>query len=170
MDNVIFSASPLRAFSGGIFLIAFLLILGGVGALWALFKRKEKPFSRIAMGCSAIVLLLASVGLAINFLLTLQSGDETVVVHVNERNIVESNCGDNGSTCTSYVLETNAGAKYYDFSVTRDAYDKVQIEACYQFTYYPAQSLLGKYLQQEDYSDSYESASTITRIEKVNCQ
>ena len=162
MDNVIYSASPLRAFSGGIFLIAFLLILGGVGALWAIFKRKEKPLPRIAMGCSAIVLLLAFVGLAINFLITLQSGDKTVIVHINEKNIVERSCGDNGSTCTSYVLESNAGTKYYDFSVAREAYDKVEVESCYQFTYYPARSLLGKYVQEEDYSDSYESASTIT--------
>jgi hypothetical protein len=169
MENLIYSVSPLRAFSGGIFLIAFLLLLGGVGALWAVFKRKEKPLPRIAMGCSSLVLLAASVGLMINFLITFQTGDKTVIVHINDKDIVESNCGDNGSTCTSYVLETNAGTKLYDFSVAREAYEKVEVESCYQFTYYPGRSLLGRYLQETDYSDTYESVSTITRIEKVNC-
>jgi hypothetical protein len=170
MENLIYSASPLRAFSGGIFLIIFMFVLGGVAILWALFKRREKPLPRIAMGCSSLVLLLASVGLAINFMFTLQSGDKTVVVHVNEMDIVESRCGDNGGTCTRYVIESNEGIKLYDFSVAKDAYEKIEVESCYQFTYYPARSLFGAYLQETDYSDSYESASTITRIEKVNCQ
>lgn len=170
MENLIYSASPLRAFSGGIFLIIFLFVLGCVAILWALFKRREKPLPRIAMGCSSLVLLLASVGLAINFMFTLQSGDKTVVVQVNEKDIVESRCGDNGGTCTRYVIESNAGIKLYDFSVAKDAYGKIEVESCYQFTYYPARSLFGAYLQETDYSDSYESASTITRIEKVNCQ
>lgn len=170
MENVIYSASPLRAFSGGILVIAFLFLLGGVGALWAIFKRKEKPLPRIAMGCSSLVLLAASIGVAINLFLTFQTGDKVATVHINERNIVESNCGDNGNTCTSYVLESNAGTKLYDFTVTEEAYDKVEVDSCYQFTYYPGRSLLGSYLQETDYSDSYETASTITRIEKVSCQ
>jgi hypothetical protein len=170
MENLIYSASPLRAFSGGIFLIVFLLVLGGVAILWALFNRKEKPIPRIVMGCSSLILLLVSVGLAINFMFTLQSGDKTVIVQVNEKDIVESRCGDNGGTCTRYVIESNAGIKLYDFNVAKEAYEKVEVESCYQFTYYPARSLFGSYVQETDYSDTYESASTITRIEKVNCQ
>jgi hypothetical protein len=169
MDNLIYSASPLSAFSGGILTIGFLLLLGVVGTFWAIFNRKEKPIARGAMGCASIFLLLAGAGMVVVMMMQWQGGAKSAIVRVEEKKVVESNCND-GGTCTSYLLETVAGMKYYDFTVPKKAFDKVETDACYQFTYYPAQSLLGEYLEEQDYSDSYEAASTITRIEKVNCQ
>ena len=40
MDVVIYTATPLRAFAGGIFLIVFLFGLGLVGAVSAIFNRR----------------------------------------------------------------------------------------------------------------------------------
>ena len=167
MDNVIYSATPLRAFSGGLILIAFLFGLGIIGAGWALFK-KEKPLPRIAMGCSALVLLLAALGTSIVFVQTIKSGDKTVTVLLNEKKEVVSNC-DSG-TCRSYLLETHAGTKAYDFTVAKSAWDIAEVGVCYQVTYYPSQSLFGEYFQEQDISEFYEASSTITRVEKVNCQ
>ena len=169
MDNIIYSATPFGAFSGGFIVIAVLLGLGVLGILWVVFKRKERAIARIGTGCASIILILAGIGVTISLIRTVQTGDKTVTVVVNDKKVVVSNCDTSGGTCTSYLLETEAGIKAYDFTVVKDAWDKAEIKACYQVTYYPAQSLFGKYLQEQDISDVYESASTITRIEKVNC-
>jgi len=165
MDNVIYSATPLRAFSGGFIVIAFLLGLGVIGALWTVFKRKERPIARVGMGFASIILILAGIGVTISLIRTIRSGDKTVTIRVEEKKVVESNCND-GGTCTSYLLETKAGTKSYDFIVAKSAWDKAQVEVCYQVTYYPSQSLFGEYLQEQDISEVYEASSTITRIEK----
>ena len=81
MDNIIYSSSPLRAFSGGLIVIALLLVLGVIGALWAVFRRKERTIARIGMGFATIILILAGIGVAISLIRTIQSGDKTVAVH-----------------------------------------------------------------------------------------
>ena len=169
MDNIIYSASPIGAFSGGIFLILFLLGLGIFGAFWAIFRRREQRLTRLAMGFVSIVLLVAGIGLIMAMVLQWRAGARSAEVLVNNKRVVESNC-DNGGVCTSYVIESTAGQKSYDFSVTKDAFGKIEVAACYRFTYYPQQSLLGRYLGERDYSDYYESASTITLIENIRCQ
>ena len=168
MGTVIYTATPLRAFAGGIFLIVFLFGLGLFGALWAIFGRKERAFMRFGMGCAGIILLLAGIGSTIATFLTYQNGDKTVLVQIQEKNEVTRNCND--TQCTDYVLETSDGEKYYVFGVEKDLWNKIEVSACYQFTYYPAKSLFGEYLQEEnDYPDLYETTGSITRIEKFNC-
>ena len=44
-------------------------------------------------------------------------------------------------------LETTDGQKYYVFGVEKDVWNKIEVSACYQFTYYPAKSLFGEYLR-----------------------
>ncbi len=170
MDNLIYSATPLRAFSGGFIVIAALLGLGAIGVLWAIFSRKDRAIARVGTGCASIFLVLVGIGVTISLIRTVQSGDKTVTVAVDDKKEVVSNCDTSGGTCTSYRLETKAGTKLYDFTVVKAAWDKAEVDACYQVTYYPSQSLFGKYLQEEDISEFYETSSTITRIEKVNCQ
>lgn len=167
MDTVIYSVTPLHAFSGNLLTALFFFVLGLVGAGWALFNKKEKGVARAAMGCASLVLLLAFIGTAVTTIWMMQSGEKTVVVHLNEKKIVKSNCND-GNTCTSYLLETQAGQKSYDFTVAKEAFDKAQENACYAVSYYPPQSLFGEYLQ-EDISEFYESAANITKIKKVGC-
>lgn len=167
MDPVVYSSTPFQAFFWGGATILFMFALGMIGAGWAAFNRKQKALPRIAMGCASIILLLAGIGTSIAMFNTVQNGDATVAVRVNEKNEVVSNCGDNG-TCTSYLLETQAGQKFYDFTVAHKAYEKVEVGQCYQVTYYPDRSLFGDMFQEQDISQSYEASSTITRIELVD--
>jgi len=144
--------------------------------LLALLRTKSKrrkghdTLERVGLGCASIILLLAGVLTAFVSFNTYLTGDTTVTVILDNKRIVESNCGNSKRirTCTSYVLETHAGQKYYDFTVPNSVWEEMETGTCYQFTYYPPQSLLGKYLQ-EDISDGYESASSITRIEQARC-
>jgi len=176
MDNVIYSVSPLQAFFVNILYIGFFFLLGGGGILLALIRTKCKrkkghdTFERIGLGCASIILLLAGVLTAFVSFNTYLTGDKTVIVSLDNKRVVESNCGTTkrSRTCTSYVLETHTGQKFIDFTVPKEVWETIEENSCYQFTYYPPQSLLGKYLQ-EDISDSYESASNITRIEITNC-
>lgn len=178
MDNIIYSASPLQAFLINIITIGFFFLLGGGGFILALLRTKsrnkqkktQEKFERIGLGCASVILLIAGVLTTFVSFNTFTTGDITVTTIVDDKRIVESNCGTKKRlrTCTSYVLETHAEQKYIDFTVPQEVWEKIEPNACYQFTYYLPQSLLGDYLQ-EDVSDSYESAGSITRIEKVSC-
>jgi hypothetical protein len=168
MGTVIYTATPLRAFAGGIFLIVFLFGLGLVGAISAIFNRRDRTFMRVGTGCASIILLLAGVGSTIATFLTYQNGDKTVLVQVQEKNEVTSNC--NGNQCTDYVAETTDGQKYYVFNVGKDVWNKIEVSACYEFTYYPAKSLFGEYLREEnEYTNLYETTGSITKIKRANC-
>ena len=176
MDTVIYSASPFQAFFINIITIGFFFLLGGGGFILALLRSKSRKkktqenIERIGLGCASVILLIAGVLTAFVSFNTFATGDITVTAIVDDKRIVESNCGNRKRirTCTSYVLETHASQKYIDFTVPKDVWEKIETDTCYQFNYYPPQSLLGDYLQ-EDISDSYESASSVTRIEKVSC-
>lgn len=178
METVIYSASPIEAFLGIIITIGFFFVIGGGGFLLAIFRRKSKrkrtseTVERVALGYTSVILLLAGALMTFVSINTFFTGDNTVVVIVDNKRIVESNCdtSTNSRTCTSYVVETHTEQKYYDFSIPENVWEEMQVNSCYQVTYYPPQSLLGEYLQKEDTSSSsYESASTITSIETANC-
>lgn len=178
MDNLIYSASPLQAFLINIITIGFFFLLGGGGFMLALLRKKgrskqkktQENIERMGLGCASIILLIAGVLTTFVSFNTFVTGDITVTTIVDNKRIVESNCGNRKRirTCTSYVIETHVEQKYIDFTVPQEVWEKIEPNICYQFTYYPPQSLLGDYLQ-EDTTDSYESASSITRIEKVSC-
>lgn len=177
MDNLIYAASPLQAFLINIVTIGFFFLLGGGGFLLAILRSKRRKnktqenIERIGLGCASVILLIAGVLTSFVSLNTFLTGDATVTVVVDDKRIVESNCGNrrNYRTCTSYVVETHANQKFIDFTVSQEVWNKIETNVCYQFNYYPPQSLLGDYLQ-EGTSGSYESASSITKIEKVSCQ
>ena len=94
------------------------------------------------------------------------TGDaKTITTHLNDKQIAHDNCGDNSTrTCTRYILETQAGTKFYDLNVNETTYEKAEIDACYAVTYYPGKGLFG----QPEYADAYETVSNITRIEWVD--
>ena len=169
MDTVIYSASPLRAFSGLMFLTVFFFVLGLVGALTGIFRRRDHILKRLGAGCAGVVLLLAGVVMVITTYRSYQSGDKTVLLRVEEKNEVVRNCDSPGGTCRDYVVEGNTDGVYYTFGLGKDVWDIIEVDACYQFTYYPPKSLLGEYLQDPQYAGLYESASSFTRIERVNC-
>ena len=170
MDTVIYSASPLKAFSGALVLLVFLFGLGGFGLLSAIFSRRQKTVFRVGQGCVSFFLLLAGVGSAVATFMTYQSGQTTAIVHVDRKRIVTRNCDTAGGTCTDYVIEATGGGKYYNFGLGQDIWEKIEEQDCYEFTYYPAKSLLGDYLQQDNpYADQYEAAGNIAQIKTANC-
>jgi hypothetical protein len=159
MDPVIYSASPIQAFLGSIGGVAVMVFLGIAGAGWAAFNRRESKVARIAAGCASVVVLVAGAAVAFFTITSAMGGDKTVTVTLDRKREVTRNC-DNGP-CTHFVLETHDARIYYDFTVARNAYDKAEEGACYAVTYYPPNSVQAE--------AAYRSASTITRIEKVNC-
>ena len=114
--------------------------------------------------------MLAGVVMVITTYRSYQTGDRTVVLQVDEKNEVVRNCDSPGGTCRDYVVEAMLDQKYYTFNVGKIAWDQIIVNDCYLFTYYPHTSLLGEYLQDPAYANTYESSATITRIERVNCQ
>ncbi len=177
MDTVVYTASPLQAFLINIIVIGFLFVVGGGGIALAAFRTKSRKnktqenIERIGLGCASVVLLIAGALTSFVSVNTFLTGDKMITVMVDDKQIIESNCGTKKNrfrTCTSYVIETHADQKYIDFTVPQDVWEKIQANVCYQFTYYPPQSLLGDYLQ-EDTTNSYESASNIIQIEQVTC-
>lgn len=169
MGTVIYEASVLKAFSGGLWALLGITVLGIVGMLWAVFRRKEKAFSRIVTGCASVFLLIIGAVFAAALYLQWQDGVKSVTVLVNEKKVVKTSCNKGRSTCTSYLLETDDGQKYYDFAVSEEAYNAVEADACYEITYYPARSLYSRFLGQEEYTDSYEKGSGITQILLADC-
>jgi hypothetical protein len=169
MDTIIYTASPLRAFSGLIFLTAFFFVLGLVGALTGILGRRDHILKRLGAGCAGSILLLAGVVMVITTYRSYQTGEKTVVMRVEEKNEVVRNCDSPGGTCTDYVVEGNTGGIYYTFNVGEGTWNRMEVGGCYQFTYYPPKSLLGEYLQDPAYAGTYESGAAFTRIERVDC-
>lgn len=167
MENTIYTATPLLAFSGGIFLVVFMLGLGVIGLGIAIFRCKDKILGRVVTGAAGLVLLLVGCVMAILLFFSIQNGDEMVVAHLDKKRVVESNCSNSGMTCTSYQMEMTANSKYYTFGVNEDVLDKVQEGQCYQVTYYASKPLLN--LQENQYADQYIGSSTITLIQRAAC-
>jgi hypothetical protein len=162
MGTVIYSASPVQAFMGAASIILFLLGLGVVGIGVAIFRRGQSRGSRIGLGIAAVFLILVSIVYA-GFSLASASGrTKSVVLNLDNKQVAEDNCGDNGETCARYVLESIASGTAYDFNVPQEAYDKAQVDTCYQFTYYPNNGLFSSS------NDSYQQINNVARIETAD--
>lgn len=164
MGTTIYSTTPFWIFLSTFGTLAFLIVLGIVGLIYAVFRTKEKKGSRIGAGCAG--LFLCAVGaLALGFtLLNMMTGTQTATVLLNNKRVVHENCGDNGSTCTRYVLETTAGPKSYDFTVEERAFNAAEEKGCYRVTYYPNKGLFGML---SDLPDTYIATSFVIRIEQM---
>lgn len=170
--DMIYSASALGAFSGSLFTIGFLFFLG-VGNLILLWvvpsPRKKRRTATFIQGFISIFLIFVGVAMSIATLNTYQNGDKTIQVKATEKQENTVKCGE--SYCTEYGVETTDGEKLYVFGLEKDTWDKMEVEACYQFTYYPLKPLLADYLQQENQSQNlYETTGYITLVEKVDCE
>ncbi|MBN8656674.1 MAG: hypothetical protein J0M11_13140 [Anaerolineae bacterium] len=169
--DIIYSASALGAFSNSLIYIGFFFFLGLGGLLLNYLpkrKRKEKFIKRHSLGCLSILILFFGVTTTIATYNTFTGGDKTVHVQVLEKEEVTRKC--NKSYCTYYVVEATDGAKLYLFGLEKDTWEKMEVEACYQFTYYPLKPLLADYLQEDSqYPSLYEATGYITLIGKVEC-
>lgn len=169
--DIIYSASPLGAFSGSLFLIGFLFILG-FGNLSILFlthsRRKKRKIGDYVMGFISILLIFFGALSTIVTFNTYQNGDKTVQVKALEKRETTVKC--NKYYCTEYSVETTDGVKRYVFGLEKDIWNKMEIGACYQFTYYPLKPLLADYVRQgNQYPSLYETTGYITLIAQVRC-
>ena len=163
MSAVIYSVSPLWTFLNTFIGLGFLLVFGVVGLIFAVFRRKEKKITRIFM--ALLGLFLCTIGaLGLGFTaVSMLTGTQTATVSLHNKRVAEDNCGDNGQTCTRYVLETTAGPKSYDFTVEQRAFDATEQGGCYRVTYYPNKGLFAT-----DYgTDLYVATSYVTQIERA---
>lgn len=170
--DLIYSASAFGAFSGSLFTICFLLLLG-IGNLILLWlvpsPRKKRRVANFIQAFLSLFLILVGFAISIATFNSYQNGDKTIQVKVTEKQENTVKCGE--AYCTEYAVETTDGAKLYVFGLEIDTWDKIELDACYQFTYYPLKPLLADYLQQENQSQNlYETTGYITLIGKVNCE
>jgi len=164
MGEVIYAASSLKAFGSLLIVIVIFGLLGLLGVLNGIFRRKEKPFVRIARGCAGVFFWLLGAVLIYVVYNSLTGGSETMTVQVNDKQIANDNCGD-GETCQRHILESQSNARSIDLVVNEEAYNKVQIDSCYLVTYYSGNGLFGRSAN----GSSYDLIDTITRIETAAC-
>jgi hypothetical protein len=158
MGTVIYEASPLQTFLGSIGTALLLIVLGFVGVGVAVFQSRQKRSTRIITGVVGVFLIVVSCVLAIFTFFSFSSGTRTVAVNLDNKTVANQTCGENGeSTCTNYVLSATSGANSYDFDVPQSAYDSVQLNVCYQITYYPNKGLFSD-------SGSYQQINNIEKI------
>jgi hypothetical protein len=137
MGTVIYSAGPFQAFLGSLGLILFIFAIGLVGIGIAIFRRSQSRSLRVLTGTLGGFLVIVSFVVAAISLLSASSGTKLVTLKLDNKRIVEANCGDNGETCARYALESTTGTTAYEFDVSQDTYNKVQVNTCYNFSYYP---------------------------------
>lgn len=171
MDSVIYSASPLGAFSSSLIYIGIFFLIGFGNMLILFLTRKPHKKWRAGdyvLAVLSVFLVLVGAAMALATYNTYQNGDVTVQVEALEKREATVKCGK--YYCTEYSVETTDGGKLYVFGLEKDTWEKMEVSSCYQFTYYPLKPLLADYLKQEDaYPDLYELTGYITRIELVDC-
>lgn len=162
MGTIIFTASPFQAFLGTFEAVLIVFVIGLVGLGIAIFRKKQGRTARIITGFLGILLVMVSFIIAGITLASVSNGVQTVTVSLDNKTIAEDNCGDNGETCKRFVLETTKNAVAYDFNVPQSAYDTVQVNTCYKFTYYPNKGLFS------NAADSYQQINNVSRIETAD--
>lgn len=170
MGEVIYAASTLKAFLASFIVLGILFLLGLIGVLNGIFRRNEKTFVRFARGCAGVFLWMIALAFVFVLFRSITSGSEIITIHVNDKQVAHDNCGDN-STCDRYILETQSGSKFYDLEVSKEAYNKAQVDSCYKVTYFSGKGFFGPFgsSNQPENENTYESISTITRIETAPC-
>jgi hypothetical protein len=170
MGEVIYAASTLKAFLASFIVVLVLFLLGLMGVLNGIFRRKEKTFVRFARGCAGVFLWIVALVFVFVLFRSITSGSEVITVHVNDKQIAHDNCGDN-STCDRYILETQSGSNSYDLEVSQEAYGRAEVDACYKVTYFSGKGFFGPLgsSNQPENENTYKLISTITRIETAPC-
>ncbi len=169
MGTVIYEAGPFQAFLGSMGTTLFLVVLGVAAIGVAVFRRKDKKLTQVSTGIAGAFLLIVSCALAALTIFSYTSGARTLSLILNDKTVATDNCGDNGATCTRYVLSATTPTNVYDFDVPQDVYNKVQMNACYQIAYYPNTGFLGLWLN----TSSYQRIDNITKIavaDPATCQ
>ena len=141
-------------------MILFFLVLGVLSIGIAIFRSSNRRMTRIVAGAAGAFLIIVGCVIAVITLYSFSSGARTITLALNDKTIAEDNCGDNGETCTRYVLSAATSTNAYDFDVSQNVYEKAQVNRCYQITYYPNTGLFGF----GQNASSYQQIDNITRI------
>jgi hypothetical protein len=121
--------------------MALIFGLGLVAIGFAVFRRTLSGRVRVLTGMLGGLLVMVGFAHAAITLLSLSSETRVVVLNLDSKRIVEDSCGDTGETCARYVLESTTGTTAYEFDVSVDVYNKAQVNACYNISYYPQKGL-----------------------------
>jgi len=160
MGTVLYEASPLQAFLTPLGVTLFFVVLGAFAIGAAILRPNQRPASRVVSGLAGVFLIIVGCVLAGVTLFSFTSGARTVVLRLDNKSIVNDSCGENGETCTRYVLSSTTNTDAYDFDVPQGVYQSVKLQGCYQFTYYPQRGLFGL----GSNTSSYQHIDNITRI------
>ncbi len=161
MGTVIYSASPFQAMLGSLGTVLFIFGIGIIGIGVAIFRRDQSRGSRIAVGAAGVFLLMVGIIYAGITLGSAMRGAQTVTVILKDKIIAKDNCGEDGGTCTRYVLETSNHTTAYDFNVPSTAYEQAQVNACYTVSFYTSKSPFNVVAD----TSSYHQIDAVTRIE-----
>jgi hypothetical protein len=156
---LIYSASPLIAFTNTFIEAGVVVGIGIVALVYAFIKRKQGRRSILGMIIAGAFLAgmgLLMLGVTAKNMVT---STQTTTGRLNQKTVAQDNCND-GGTCTRYVLGMTAGAKSYDFTVGAQTFAATHKGTCYQVTYYPNQSLFAT----DNSTDLYVATSYVTRI------
>jgi hypothetical protein len=163
MEPVIYSASLLWAFISPLGSILFTGLFGLVALVVAIVQKKQGKGVRIAMGVASLLLFAFSIASAAGVFTAISSGAETAILRVNDKTIGTST-SDNGGTSRDYILKATAGLVSYNIRVNPQAYELVQVNTCYQVTFYKYKSLTNSMPETE----MSRRVEIITRIETVD--
>jgi hypothetical protein len=168
MDNLLYSVTPLQAFSGTIAGVVIMIIVGLGIPIVAIFNRKISIWKKIGNILLGLFITLAGIFLMYGTYQQYQGEDKTTLVQVLEKKEVRTWCKNH--FCTDYVVDTSDGQKNYVFDLKKDIWNQIEVNSCYRFTHYPIKPILAEYMQGGDTDPSlYETTGTTTQIEKVNC-
>jgi hypothetical protein len=140
------------------------LAIGIVGIGIAIFKRNQSRGSRIGTAVAGVFLLIVGFVYAGITVVSVLNGVQTVTVLLNTKTVAVDNCGDNGQTCTRYVLETSNRTASYDFNVPQAVYQRAQVNTCYNVSYYMSKSPFNVTAD----TSSYHQVSAVARIEEAD--
>ncbi len=164
MSTIIYAANSVQALLG--LTIAF-LGLGIIGIGFAVLHRKQANRSRVLTNQLGTFLMFAGAVIVACALLS-YGGTTSLTIRLSNKTIATYDCGNLGETCSRYVLLATTTSTAYDFEVSKDAYDKVSVDGCYQITYYPNKGWFGAL---SDAGSSYQQIDTVTQItESTACQ
>lgn len=163
MNTVIYSTNLFWAFLSPIGSILYTGLFGVAALTAVIVQKKQGKGARIAMGVCSIILFIFSFANAVRTFASISSGPETVVVRMHDKTIGRST-SNNGDTSTDYILAATAGLVSYDFIVDPKAYDRAQINSCYQVTFYNYKSLTHSIPD----TDMYHNIEVVTRVEAAD--
>jgi len=168
VNNLLYSVTPLQAFSGTIAGVALLLVLGLGLILLTLFNRKDSVWKKLGNIFLGLFIFLCGFLLMFGAYRQYQGGDKITLVQVLGKKEVTTWC--NKRFCTDYVVDTSDDQRNYVFDLKKDVWKEIEVNSCYRFTYYPIKPIFAEYLEGGDTNPSlYETTGDITQIEKVNC-